>query len=171
MPKGVSMPESIEAPDWFAAAIAGLCARFIRTDRDAWGWAFLYPDESAWESPDCDVMSERFLRLAEAYSFAGFLVRAESHDDDRHWFTVVTEPGDPASGIAVDWTARQFYNAVWMAAPTDPALIACPLLFGWPGRYPLGTDAFESVNPLSYSIPKSFTRTRAAVAGLRPHDV
>ena len=96
--------------------LAGLCTGFLRADPDARGWASVYPDESEWESPDCDVMSERFLSHAKAEGFDGFSVRAESTDEGQHWFAVVL---DPASGraVAVYWTARQFHNAGHPAPP------------------------------------------------------
>lgn len=130
------------SPADVAASIAHLCDLFLHEDLDARGWAFLYPDESEWESPDCDVMSERFLRLARREGYDGHLIRADSVDEGRHWFTVITFPGR-VGGVAVDWTARQFHNAGHPAPPIDPLRIACPLVFTWPGRYPLSTVSFE----------------------------
>jgi hypothetical protein len=119
-----------------------LCTSFLVEDPDARGWAFLYPDESEWESPDCDVMSERFLRKAIEDGYTGFLVRADSSAEGQHWFAVVTAPGADRA-FAVDWTARQFYNVC--QPPSDPALIPCPLVFEWPGVYPLEVIDFESM--------------------------
>ncbi|MET0885678.1 MAG: hypothetical protein ABWX92_04435 [Mycetocola sp.] len=126
--------------------LSDLCARFLEVDRDARGWASLYPDESEWESPDCDEMSERFLRFAHVAGVPGFLVRAESIDEGQHWFAVVQLPGSEQP-LAVDWTARQFHNAGFPLPPTDPALIPCPLVFEWPGRYPLDVVEFQSLTP------------------------
>ena len=123
--------------------IAGLCTGFLQADTDARGWASVYPDESEWESPDCDVMSERFLRHAKAEWFDGFLVHAESTDEGQHWFTVVLDPAS-ARAVAVDWTARQFHNAGHPAPPSDPALIPCPLVFDWPGPYPIDVVEFQT---------------------------
>ena len=123
--------------------VAGLCTGFLQADSDAHGWASVYPDESEWESPDCDVMSERFLRHAKAEGFDGFLVHAESTDEGQHWFTVVSGP-ESARAVAVDWTARQFHNAGHPAPPTDPALIPCPLTFDWPGPYPIDVVEFQT---------------------------
>ncbi len=124
--------------------IAHLCRRFLTEDPDAWGWAFLYPDEDEWESPDCDVMSARFLDLARSAGVDGHIVRADSLDEGSHWFAVVT---DPHSGqqFAVDWTARQFHNAGHPLPPTDPELITCPLVFEWPAVYPLDVVHFDTV--------------------------
>lgn len=121
-----------------------LCARFLEADRDALGWLHLYPDESEWESPDCDVMSERFIHFSHAAGIPGFIVRAESIDEGPHWFAVIQLPGSEQQ-LAVDWTARQFHNAGFPAPPTDPALIPCPLVFEWPGRYPLDVVEFQSL--------------------------
>jgi hypothetical protein len=120
-----------------------LCAHFTAEDSDARGWALLYPDESEWESPDCDVMSERFLAAAQAAGFDGHLVRADSDVEGQHWFAVITAPGNNEQPFAVDWTARQFYNVPQPAI--DPALIPCPLVFQWSGTYPLDLIEFESM--------------------------
>ena len=126
--------------------IAHLCDRFLHEDLDAQGWAFLYPDESAWESPDCDEMSRRFLQLARAEGLDGYLIRAESLDEGSHWFTVLALSGsaDATDMVAVDWTARQFYNADHPRVPADPGSIPCPLVFDWPGPYPLDRVSFHS---------------------------
>jgi hypothetical protein len=123
-------------------ALAELCTRFAAYDLDADGWQNLFPDESDWESPDCDVMSARFLVFAQKAGFEGFLMRADSADEGQHWFTVIH---DREHAVAVDWTARQFYNAGYPAAPTDPLLIPCPLVFGWPGVYPLKVVEFQTM--------------------------
>ncbi len=126
-----------------------LCHLFVSTDRDAAGWAFEYPDEEGWESPDCDVMSARFLTHARQHGVDGFLVRAESIDEGQHWFTVITDP-DTGALRAVDWTARQFHNAGHPAPPTDPYLIECPLIFDWEPEaptYPLEVVQFQKMVP------------------------
>lgn len=128
--------------------IAHLCEQFLSTDCDAQGWAFLYPDESGWESPDCDVMSRRFLLHVQDAGFDGRLVRALSADEGEHWFTIIGAPG-AEHVVAVDWTARQFYNAGHPSPPTDPLLISCPLVFDWPGAYPLEVVSFESAEVLA----------------------
>ena len=84
--------------------LAELIQLFLDTDPDAYGWAYVYPDESIWESPDCDVMSARFLRLAQSQGFGGFLIRAESIDEGPHWFAVI-EGHTLTQQVAVDWTA------------------------------------------------------------------
>lgn len=127
----------------FSTTIAHLCSQFLHEDLDALGWAFLFPDESEWESPDCDVMSERFVDLARREGVAGQLVHVSSVDDGSHWFAVLAD--GRGTSIAVDWTARQFYNAGHPAPPTDPELIPCPLIFEWPGTYPLAVVEFELV--------------------------
>jgi hypothetical protein len=124
-----------------------LCQRFLDSDHDALGWASLYPDESNWESPDCDVMSERFLSMARASGLGGFLVRAESLDEGVHWFVVISGD-DPRPDVAVDWTAKQFWNAGFPAPATDPSLIPCPLVFEWPGHYPLDIVEFQTISRL-----------------------
>lgn len=121
--------------------IAHLCDTFLLKDPDAQGWAFLYPDESDWESPDCDVMSARFLAFARSEGYDGYLVHAESVDEGDHWFAVVASPGH--ADVAVDWTARQFHNAGQPAPPTDPRRISCPLVFDWPSTYPLTVVDFQ----------------------------
>lgn len=122
--------------------VVALCTRFLESDRDALGWKFAYPDETQWESPDCDVMSDRFLRFARETGRDGFVVRVESVDEGPHWFTVISGIGSEPDA-AVDWTARQFWNAGHPAPPTDPLLIPCPLVFEWPGRYPLAVVEFQ----------------------------
>lgn len=123
--------------------LADLCTLFVATDTDAYGWKHVFPDESDWESPDCDVMSEKFLALAQAEGFDGFLIRADSIDDGQHWFAVIR--GLSGADTAVDWTARQFHNAGYPAAATDPDLIPCPLVFDWPAVYPLGVVEFQTM--------------------------
>ena len=123
--------------------VAELCEQFLNSDRDAFGWTSLYPDESQWESPDCDVMSQRFMHFARERGFDGFLVKAETLDEGHHWFAVLA--GDDQRQIAVDWTARQFWNAGHPVPTTDPALIPCPLVFEWPGQYPLEVVEFVSM--------------------------
>ena len=123
-----------------SGTVESLSSRFLDSNQDARGWKFLFPDESDWESPDCDVMSEQFLAFAQAEGFVGHLVRVDSVDEGQHWFTVVTVAGET---IAFDWTARQFYNAGYPAPSTDPALIPCPLVFVWPGSYPLDVVDFS----------------------------
>lgn len=125
-----------------SAEVVALCTRFLESDRDATGWASLYPDETHWESPDCDVMSDRFLGFAHEAGFAGFLVHADSLDEGRHWFAVISGSGSEPD-VAVDWTARQFWNAGHPSPPTDPELIPCPLVFEWPSRYPLDVVEFQ----------------------------
>lgn len=124
--------------------LAEISTRFVETDRDAFGWMHWFPDEMDWESPDCDIMSERFLALAQSEGFDGFLVRADSADEGQHWFAVINCP-ESGKSVAVDWTARQFYNAGHPAPPTDPELIPCPLVFDWPGQYPLDVVHFETM--------------------------
>jgi len=133
--------------------IAHLCRRFLLEDPDAQGWAFLYPDEEHWESPDCDVMSRRFIDLARSEGFDAHLVHASSIDEGDHWFAVIQLSGGTAA-IAVDWTAKQFYTAGHPAPPTDPDLIPCPLVFRWPGRYPLDVVEFELTAPAVPPTPR-----------------
>ena len=117
-----------------------LCTLFMAADADADGWAHLYPAEEHWESPDCDVMSARFLTFARAHGHDGHLIHATSIDEGDHWWCVLT-----TAGVAVDWTAKQLYNAGHPAPPTDPDLIPCPLTFLWPGTYPLDVVQFDTV--------------------------
>lgn len=125
-------------------ALDELLLAFLDSDADAHGWSFIFPDESEWESPDCDLMSARFLELARTRGFAGHLIRADSDAEGQHWFAVIREPGSERE-IAVDWTARQFYNVRQPA--DDPASIPCPLVFEWRHQYPLGVVEFESMAP------------------------
>lgn len=122
------------------ATVAHLCHQFLSEDLDAQGWAFLFPDESQWESPDCDEMSRRFIELAQQSGVDGHLVHLESLDEGSHWLAVLTSRS--GEQVAVDWTARQFFNAGHPAPATDPRLIPCPLVFDWPGTYPLPVVTF-----------------------------
>lgn len=135
---------STDAP----ADIARLCDLFLHEDLDAQGWAFLYPDETEWESPDCDVMSARFLELARREGHSGHLVHAISADEGPHWFAVISS-SDSGRDVAVDWTAPQFFNAGYPGPPVDPASIPCPLVFDWPGVYPLKVVTFDSLDPMT----------------------
>lgn len=125
------------------ADIARLCDLFLHEDTDAQGRAFLYPDESEGDSPDCDEMSARFLDVARREGYTGYIVHAISVDEGPHWCAVVSSP-DGDRDIAVDWTAPQFFNAGFPEPPVDPASIPCPLIFDWPGEYPLAAVAIES---------------------------
>lgn len=123
--------------------VAALCSAFMAADVDARRWATLYPDESEWESPDCDEMAGRFLHFAKAAGAEGHLYRLDSVDEGPHWVAVLES--DLGADVAVDWTARQFHNAGYPAPPTEPSLIPCPLVFDWPGRYPLDVVTFQEV--------------------------
>lgn len=121
-----------------------LLLAFAQTDRDAVAWSKYRPGP-AWqeELPDCDVMADRFTAFALAHGHQARTV--ECHPPqiepwyDGHWFTVT---GD----CAIDWTARQFYNVAenrddWL----DPEIIPTPLVFRWPGPYPIpGVELVES---------------------------
>jgi hypothetical protein len=115
-----------------------LLLRFLEEDDDAklWGGA----REDFENAPDCDVMAYRFANWLNDHSGIATVVKVEMSSPfdsilGEHYFTVV-------DGIAIDWTARQFYNVegrdTWNIVE-DESEIPCPLLFVWPGTYPLPT--------------------------------
>jgi hypothetical protein len=114
-----------------------LLLEFIDSDPDAASWGS-EPEEFA-EAPDCDVMAERFVEFAKADGYEAEVVECDvsavyESCVDKHWFAVV-------DGIGVDWTARQFHNV--QGQPLDYSQIPCPLLFVWPGPYPIPTLTLE----------------------------
>ena len=116
-----------------------MCLAFLAQDDDAKAWGAT-PDEFD-DAPDCDVMAERFVRFATTHGLTANVVRVkiEATFDgctDLHWFAVV-------EGVGFDWTARQFHNVEGM--DLDHSEIPCPLLFLWPGPYPLPTITAEEV--------------------------
>lgn len=119
--------------------------KFLDEDEDARRWGGTRDDFA--DAPDCDVMADRFANwLGEQGIISGVAsVRMSSpyeHTLGEHYFTVVR-------GIAVDWTARQFYNVRGATSliVNDESEIPCPLLFVWPGPYPLPTLNAEEFDP------------------------
>lgn len=117
-----------------------ICLTFLEQDDDAKSWGG-EPDDFA-DAPDCNVMAKRFDRfvmIEYGLSADAVKVKIEARDDsctDLHWFTVID-----GMGVAVDWTARQFHNVQGM--DLDVSEIPSPLLFLWPGPYPLPTITAE----------------------------
>lgn len=112
--------------------LPNLINRFIKESDDAKAWGGTPNDFT--NAADCDVMSIRFQDFLRGNGIEARVVKAKvfaPHDDmtDVHYF-VVTD-----TGLAFDWTARQFYNLDGF--PLDYDDIPCPLLFAWPGTYPL----------------------------------
>lgn len=110
--------------------IAKLINEFLDKDAEVYAWGS-YPEDFA-DAPDCDIMADRFkeflaLRGVESRAIC---VRVGSDDiTDLHWFTVTED------GLGVDFTARQFHNVRGQSLDYDQ--IPCPLIFLWPGHYPL----------------------------------
>lgn len=95
------------------------------------------------EFPDCDVMTRRFTTFARALGYDAVTVVAGPPEPqpwyDKHWFTVI-------EGCAIDWTARQFYNVAHDRADWfKPTELPTPLLFAWPGDYPVPGMAFVEI--------------------------
>lgn len=98
-------------------------------------------------SEDCDVLSDAFAAYCRARGLTAETVQVTMSSPletmlDIHYFTVVTF--GPAGGcsddgvrLAIDFTARQFHNCGGM--PLDILDIDFPLMFAWPGDYPLPT--------------------------------
>lgn len=110
-----------------------LCMAFLDQDDDAKAWGST-PEEFT-DAPDCDVMAKRFAHFAETNGHPAEVVQVNVHAEfegctDIHLFTVI-------DGVAVDWTARQFHNVE--GVNLDASEIPSPLLFLWPGPYPLPT--------------------------------
>lgn len=109
-----------------------LCLRFLAEDEDAQLWG-QHPDDFS-DAPDCDVMTKRFAQFATAEGLPADVVRVELNapldtmGGGPHWFAVI-------NGVAFDWTARQFYDVHGVNFAYDE--IPQPLLFLWPGPYPL----------------------------------
>lgn len=124
-----------------------LLMEFLDEDDDAKAWGGLRDDFV--DAPDCDVMADRFANWLGARGIVAGVATVQMSSPyesvlGTHYFTVV-------HGIAVDWTARQFYN---VRGPSfaidalhgkeryivqDESEIPSPLLFVWPGPYPLPT--------------------------------
>ena len=107
--------------------------KFLEQDDDAKLWGGT-PEEFT-NAPDCNVLAERFAWWVMAnYGKSADVVVVDmvAATDDigggPHWFTVI-------DGVAFDWTARQFHNVLGMPLAYDE--IPSPLLFLWPGPYPL----------------------------------
>ena len=115
--------------------IATLTRAFEALDADAARWT-MHPDgDFDVELPDCDVMAKRYTAFAIERGHNARTVECHPPQPepwyDGHWFTVI-------DGQAIDWTARQFYNVAddsdeWL----DPNDIPTPLVFAWPGHYPI----------------------------------
>lgn len=115
-----------------------LLLEFVEQDPDVSDWWGGTPEEFA-EAPDCDVIATRFANYLADHGIVSRVVKVTMHSpyDDMlgdHYFTVI-------QGIAVDWTARQFHNVFVSPAGDrlDVDQIPSPLLFLWPGPYPLPT--------------------------------
>jgi hypothetical protein len=106
---------------------------FFINDADARDWTS-NPDTFR-EAPDCDVMAGRFLRHLMLRGISARVVQVKVTADDPmtdvHYFTVIDD------GVAFDFTARQFYSLDGMPLTYDE--IPCPLVFLYPGPYPLPT--------------------------------
>lgn len=107
-----------------------LVTDFILLSELADPWA----DAELEDSEDCNVLAAAFTIHCQARDVDAVTVRVEmSHASEsmlgQHFFTVL--PG----GVAVDFTARQFHNVTDM--PLDVDEIAFPLVFLWPGAFPL----------------------------------
>lgn len=107
-----------------------LLQEFLHATPDAQMW--LEDDFS--EAPDCDVIAHLFLgwALGSGILAQNVTVRMNSPYEatlDEHVFTVLD------NGTAIDWTARQFHNCEGM--PLEADQIPVPLIFLWPGDYPL----------------------------------
>ena len=116
--------------------ITELLAEFEAAQPAVSRWAE-YPDRVLDDDdlPDCDVMSKRFTAFATERGFAARTVECHPPTPepwyDGHWFTVI-------GNQAIDWTARKFYNVAddrddWI----DPQSIPIPMLFEWPGTFPI----------------------------------
>lgn len=117
---------------------------FIDHDDDAKLWG-MEPDDFA-DAPDCHIMSDRFVeflaqRGVEARRLE--LLTSSSADTMVGPYHAVAE----VSGICIDWTARQFYNALYVQSILDASDIPCPLLFVRGGQYPIPSiNAEEDVS-------------------------
>lgn len=117
---------------------------FLANDEDArvWlEWNGVDPEDR--ETVDCDVISERFVVWLEAREVTSHLVHVRPLQDtgelySDHWFVALDYVG-----LAVDWTARQFHNVPKPSVGADT--IDCPLVFEWPGIYPLPYVSFTEV--------------------------
>lgn len=115
---------------------------FIIEDDDAHTW-FHTTDANTDDCPDCDVMSERFVAFLARRGIESRVVHVRPPTPQPwysdHWFVV-------AGVIAVDWTAKQFWNVHEdMSEWIDATLIPVPLCFAWPGDYPFPNVTFEEV--------------------------
>lgn len=96
------------------------------------------------EAEDCDVLSDLFATHCRDRGVDARVVAVEMRSEhesmlDVHYVTVLGPA--PIAGLAVDWTARQFHNAA--GVNLDVAEIPCPLVFPFPGPYPLPTLTAE----------------------------
>lgn len=113
-------------------------------------------------SEDCDVLSDAFTAYCHARGLEAETVCVKMSSPleamlDIHYFNVVTfadrfarssvsAPHDVVT-LAIDWTARQFYNCDGMPLNIDD--IDFPLVFAWPGDYPLPTLTATAADPPS----------------------
>lgn len=151
MPTNTRAPAQVAAPAGHAAApaeLAHLLEQFAQHDPGVDLWRNYPANIGDTDPPDCSDMSYRFAEFCTQRSVPARTVFVRPPDPepwyDDHWFVVV---GD----IAVDWTARQFYNCAddtgnWL----NPDDIACPLLFEWPGTYPVPHTRLVEADPLDY---------------------
>lgn len=122
--------------------LADIFEEFTKANAEARLWG-RQPDEFT-DAADCDVVSRAFMWfLRDRYGIDSTVVGVHATyegGEDHHFFTVLDE-----CGLAVDWTARQFHNVTDFPLAHDQ--IPYPLLFAWPGPYPL--PGFE-VEPLRH---------------------
>lgn len=112
--------------------VRALVADFVLLNPIADPWA----DAELEDSEDCDVVSSAFTAHCLARGAEAFTVRVEMTSPfeailGEHYFTVL------GVGVAVDFTARQFHNVE--GVHLDIEEIPFPLVFLWPGDYPLST--------------------------------
>jgi hypothetical protein len=125
------------------SGLPDLIASFAATNALARAWI----DSSFGNMPDseadCNLVSEAFIVHAAAHGVTARLVHVRPPTIDPwysdHWFVEI-------NGTGIDWSARQFYNVnedeeAWL----DPTEIPVPLLFPWPGEYPLDIVQFTEV--------------------------
>lgn len=119
------------------STLAALVAAFVEESVFAQPWR----DLDFEESEDCDVVTAAFVAYASERGLDVEAVKVEMTSPlesmlGEHWFALV-------DGVAIDFTARQFHNVAGM--PLSAAQIPIPLVFLWPGEYPLPTLTAEEV--------------------------
>ena len=127
--------------DTARGTFAVLIEKFRRANKDARDWE--RAGRVSHEFPDCDVMSRAFTAFARAEGYGADTIKVGPPSPEPwygdHWFTVI-------DGIGIDWTARQFYNvAEDMTEWIDPIHIPVPLIFAWPGEFPVPGVTFTQL--------------------------